>query len=302
MSMVRRDVEAGGRRRKSRDALTSRPEIERLLDVARAPASPRELAGEREAVDLFAHARLVSSGPSPEVATASSRHARTGFKAALAAAGAVGLMSSGVAFAATGHVPFSDTLQHMTRQLTGHADDDASPSADGQAGTDPASPNGPKAAALQGLCHAYVKGQKAGQGKALERRPFRTLVAAAGGEDQVDAFCASLPPKAHQGGPGPSHPAHPSHPTHPTHPTNGPSDEPSNAQTDHPTHPAHPTKKPHPTHPAHPTKKPHPTHPTKKPHPTHPTKKPHPTHPTKSAHPTHPTKKAHPSTTPESTE
>ena len=57
--MVRRDVEAGGRRRKSRDALTSHPEIERLLRAASAPASPRELAGEHAAVDLFARARLV---------------------------------------------------------------------------------------------------------------------------------------------------------------------------------------------------------------------------------------------------
>ena len=65
MSMVRRDVEAGGRRRKSRDALTSRPEIERLLDAARAPASPRELAGEQAAVAVFAAAHRRAASPSP---------------------------------------------------------------------------------------------------------------------------------------------------------------------------------------------------------------------------------------------
>ena len=55
--MVRRGVEAGGRRRKSRDALTSRPEIERLLDAASAPASPRELAVRTE--DVIALAEVV---------------------------------------------------------------------------------------------------------------------------------------------------------------------------------------------------------------------------------------------------
>jgi hypothetical protein len=60
MSTVRRDVEAGGCRRKSRDALTSRPWIERLLDAVRVSGRPRELAGEHAAVDLFARAHLLT--------------------------------------------------------------------------------------------------------------------------------------------------------------------------------------------------------------------------------------------------
>jgi hypothetical protein len=104
MSMVRRDVEPSGRRRKSRDALTSRPEVERLLDVANSPASPRELAGERAAVDLFARARLVSPAA---FAVTPKRSSRAGFKAAAASVAAVVAMSTGVSFAATGHVPFS---------------------------------------------------------------------------------------------------------------------------------------------------------------------------------------------------
>ena len=214
--MVRSGFEAGGRRRKSRDALTSRPEIERLLDAARAPASPRELAGEHEAVELFARARLVDvSAPARKPATAGSP-ARRGVKAALAAAAAVGLLSSGVAFATTGHVPFVGTVKQVARHLTGQDDagqDDSGHQAhqgdgrQGPKGDQVGLPHGPKAvAALQGLCHAYARGQKTSHGTALHQRPFQTLVTAAGGEDQVTDFCASLPAKAHQGGPGPSHP------------------------------------------------------------------------------------------------
>jgi hypothetical protein len=285
MSMVRRSVEAGGRRRKSRGALTSRPEIERLLDAARAPASPRELAGERQAVDLFAHARLVSSPAVPADVPTRTRPARTGFKAAIAAAGAVGLLSSGVSFAATGHVPFAGAIKSVTHHVMGQDDDaNASDKGHGPKGDkaiqghqgDQSSPNGPKLVALQGACHAYVTGQKATHGHALDQRPFTNLVTAAGGEDQVSDFCAALPPKAHQGNPGP---------THPTHPTTGPSGGPSND----PTHPSHPTKPAHPTkstHPASPSHKPKPS-PTKQPRPTEPTHKPSHTakpHPSQTAH------------------
>jgi hypothetical protein len=58
--MVRKVVEAGARWRKSRDALTSRPWIERLLDAVRVSGRPRELAGEHAAVDLFARAHLLA--------------------------------------------------------------------------------------------------------------------------------------------------------------------------------------------------------------------------------------------------
>src|SRR4051794_31658272 len=108
MSMERRGLESRRRRRESRDALTSRPQIERLLDAARAPAGPNELAGEHAAANLFARARLVSSTTTPRDETNVKRSTRTGLKAAVAAAGAVGLLSTGAAFAASGHAPWSD--------------------------------------------------------------------------------------------------------------------------------------------------------------------------------------------------
>jgi hypothetical protein len=282
MSMVRRSVGAGGRRRKSRDALTSRPEIERLLDAARAPASPRELAGEREAVDVFARARLSASSAPRRDDLVTARSARTGLKAAVAAAGAVGLLSSGVAFAATGHVPLAGAITAVTRHVTGQSDESSQASDQGKSPTDDqtspsqegdtSSPNGPQAAALQGLCHAFVKGQKATHGHALEQRPFTALVAAAGGPDQVADFCSALPAKAHQGGPGQTHP------THPTHPTTGPSEHPSSGAT-HPTHPSHPAQPTKPAQASSPTHKPKRTRATLQP--THPTRNPHATLPTR---------------------
>ena len=263
--MVRRGVASGGRRRKSRDALTSRPEVERLLDAATAPASPRELAGESAAVALFARARLVGS---TAVAATSSGTSRAGLKAAAASVAAVVAMSSGVAFAASGHVPFSGPLKNLGRAVTGQAAD-TEPSTSGHdpsRGTS-ASPNGPKSAALVGLCQAFQRGQKETHGHALEAHPFRVLVAAAGGKDQVADFCASLPPKsqtdashpahpAHPSTPAhPTHPTHPAHPTHPTHPTTGPSTDPTDpgTQPTHPTHPSHPTQPTHTPKPSHAT-------------------------------------------------
>jgi hypothetical protein len=259
MSMVRRGVESGARRRKYRDALTSRPEVERLLDVASAPASPRELAGEQAAVDLFARARLVS--PATLVA-APKRSSRAAFKAAAASIAAVVAMTSGVSFAATGHVPFSDTIQRAARTLTGHSTDTEGSNGHHARPGDSSSPQGPKAAALAGLCRAFRHGQKATHGHALEARPYTALVAAAGSKDQVEGFCATLTPRLRASATHPTHPSHPTKPnrTHGTNPT-------------HPTHPAHPTHPTHPTHPPSQAHTPKPTHtpkskPTKQPHPT----------------------------------
>jgi hypothetical protein len=265
MSMVRRGVDTGGRRRKSRGALTSRPEIERLLDAARAPAGPRELAGESTAVDLFARAHLVTSAP--EVATVR-RSSRAGFRAAAVSVAAVVAMSSGVSFAATGHLPFSGTI----KKVTGHGNDEGAARGDHQGRatgdeTGDATSNGPKAVALHGLCRAYRHGQKVTHGHALDQRPFTVLVTAAGGADQVDGFCAGLPPLGQQD----DQQTKPAHPTHPTHPTTGPKGEPTDPGNSAGTHPAHPSEPTHGNPPTHPTRPPEPTQasePTHKPTPT----------------------------------
>lgn len=260
--MVRREVETGGRRRKSRGALTSRPEVERLLDAARAPASPRELAGEHAAVDLFARARLVNFATPEGNEMQVARSARTGLKAAVAAAGAVGLLSTGVAFAASGgHAPWShaqagsDSSTHAVDPThpTGTPSDDASHSA------------GPNAHGFVGLCHAYLSGNKTTHGEALRSPAFTALVTAAGGADGVATYCETV--TAAQPGTDPARPSHPAHPTHPAKPTQA-------ASPTHPTHPAKPAEAASPTKPAHPT---HPLKPTQADEPSQkPSKKPHP--------------------------
>jgi cell division septation protein DedD len=259
MSMVRRDVDAGGRRGAERDALTSHPRVERLLDAARAPASPRELARENDAVDLFHRAHLsapVSAPLSPPLsADRTGSHAEptrswwTGFRAAAASVAAVLAMSSGVAFATTGHLPFAGPLRQLTGQgSAGHSHDalvrrrGASPEGDVGA------PSSVPTQALQGLCVAYHRGQKASHGHALETRPFAGLLAAAGGADHVDGFCASLPPRGNTSAhPTPSSATHPGEPTHDVTRSAGPTTHPTQEPTSHPTRAPSPTLATHPT-------------------------------------------------------
>jgi hypothetical protein len=173
------------------------------------------------------------------------RSSRAGFKAAAASVAAVLAMSAGVAFAATGHLPFAGPLQQ-----TGHGPGrDAAGAAGSHSGatsaTDDATPQGPPTPALQGLCVAYARGQKATHGHALEARPFRTLVDVAGGVDRVADFCASLPP---HGQADPTRPGRPSHSTHAAEPSDG-ATQPSQVPESHPTSSSHPTRAASPHHP-----------------------------------------------------
>jgi hypothetical protein len=66
----------------------------------------------------------------------------------------------------------------------------------------------PSAPSLAGQCRAYTAGNKAERGKALDNPTFARLVAAAGGKDKVDAYCAEVlgsdgkPGKDHRPGNG----------------------------------------------------------------------------------------------------
>ncbi len=194
------------------------------------------------------------------------RSTRTGVKAAVVSAGAVLLLSSGVAFAATGHAPWN---------VIGAAGGGRTTSSDGA--TDSGTPSsGPHAQAFHGLCRAYLSGNKAVHGHALQSPAFTALVTAAGGADNVAAFCAPIVAAPSDHPTQPTHPAatEPSAPTQPTHPT-------------HPTHPAHPrtprirrTRRIRRTPRTRSTPLTGPTAPTGSP--AHP--RPHPTHPTHPAH------------------
>ncbi len=200
---------------------------------------------------------------------------RAAFTAAAAAAGVVLVLTSSVAFAASGRAPWShqdvagtagDTTSHLQPAHPSHPTHPAHPTHPVHpvhpahpAGTDSTDittgdeGDGPSEHGFQGLCHAYAAGQKATHGKALQAPPFVALVAAAGGAENVAAYCAALPApvETDEGDAG----APTDHPTHPVHPT----------------HPAHPSHPPHPTQGGSPTHQPKPTHPT---HPTHPTTRP----------------------------
>jgi hypothetical protein len=188
-----------------------------------------------------------------------SRSARTGLKAAFGAAAAVALLSTGVAFAASGHAPWS--ASPAAAGASTHAADPTHPAhpsesddpsdepSDGpsdQSSGDSGS-TGPNVHAFGGLCRAYMSGNKAEHGRALQSQAFTALVTAAGGSDNVEAFCATVPhgPSGH-----PTHPAKPSQaasPTRPTHPAK-PSEAASPTHPARPTHPALPTVVP--SHPA----------------------------------------------------
>lgn len=240
------------------------PRVERLLEAARAPGTSRELASEDAAMMHFHRAHLERvhttreepmSKPSP----------RAGLKAAIASAGVVALMSTGAAFAASGHAPWSAAASGRPTTIPSHSHptDDPSETATDETSesTDPTAPEsggttGPDAHAYPGLCRAYAAGQKNDHGDALTSPAFVALVTAAGGPDAVTDFCASLAP-------APGHPTHPAKPSHPV--------APSHAVPTHPVH-THPV----PTHPV-------PSHPDSTSHPSAPA-----THPGHGSHPSRP--------------
>ncbi len=189
MSTTLRELLARGLRvlRVRRDP--SSPRVDRVLDSLSAPASPRELVREDDAVAAFERARLVSL-TSVRNNEMSPRTARTGLKAALATAGVAALLSTGAAFAAGGHAPWSrstagGSTSHATHPT--HSTHPVSPSG----GSSTA--GGPKAHGYVGLCRAYAAASKATHGHAPTGHAFAALVTAAGGADHVATFCAALP-------------------------------------------------------------------------------------------------------------
>ena len=179
---------------------------------------------------------------------------RAGLSAVASALGVVVALTSGVAFAASGHAPWSHqsssgsaagATPHVQPTHPSHPTHPVHPShptatdsTDGTDGTDATDGTGPNAHAFFGLCHAYAAGQKATHGKAWQAPPFVALTTAAGGAENVAAFCAALGTTGGTDAPDAATPTgHPTHPVHPVHPTHPP-------KPIHPTHPTH-DPKPH---------------------------------------------------------
>jgi hypothetical protein len=179
--------------------------LARLLAAATATAAPEELAGERLAMASFA-AAMRSHPPtlSPRRTTVP-RKVLTMKAAAAALVAALSL--GGVAAAATGLLPdqaspVADQApattgaegaahglgQAATASLGGAAN---AGSAAGQGRESAAGPD-VTGAARAGLCRAWQAGQGADHGRRMDSVAFQALADAAGGADQVAAYCQDV--------------------------------------------------------------------------------------------------------------
>jgi hypothetical protein len=154
--------------------------VARLLAAATAPASPEELAGEPEVLAEFA--AVVPSHPPtliPRRATMPSK--LFSVKAAAAVLAAV-LSIGGVAAAATGLLP--GQAQPVA--------DQASSTTTAARGLGEAAVADLDGAAKTGLCRAWQAGQGNDNGRRAESPAFRALAVAAGGADNVAAYCKQI--------------------------------------------------------------------------------------------------------------
>jgi hypothetical protein len=179
--------------------------LARLLAAATAPAAPQELAGARLVLATFA---AVMRSPAPTLVPRRTAVARKVFTMKAAAAALVAVLSvGGVAAAATGLLP--GQASPVADQAPASTGADAAAHGLGQAaaakmgGMAPAgstdargraSAVGPDAtaAARAGLCRAWQAGQGAAHGQRGDAVAFQALVAAAGGADEVAAYCEDV--------------------------------------------------------------------------------------------------------------
>jgi hypothetical protein len=179
--------------------------LARLLAAAIAPAGPEELVGEQLAMATFtAEMRSQPSTLSPR-RTAVPRKILT-MKAAAAALVAA-LSIGGVAAAAGGLLP--DQASPVADQTPATTGADAAAQGLGKAaaanlggaadagsadGQGRAAAVGPDAAAVArvGLCRAWQAGQGADHGQKADSVAFQALVKAAGGADNITAYCQDV--------------------------------------------------------------------------------------------------------------
>jgi hypothetical protein len=179
--------------------------LARLLAAAAAPAAPEELAGEQLARTTFtaemrSHPPILSPRRTPV--------ARKAFTMKAAAAALVAVLSlGGIAAAATGLLP--DQASPVAGQKPATTDADAAAHGLGKAATanlgESAQGGTPDrqgkesavgldatAAARAGLCRAWQAGQGADHGRRMDAVAFQALADAAGGADNVAAYCEDV--------------------------------------------------------------------------------------------------------------
>jgi hypothetical protein len=180
--------------------------LARLLAAATAPAAPQELAGERLALATFAaEMRSHPIRVSRRTATLSKVFTMRAAAAALVAVLSIG----GVAAAASGLLPgqaspVADRAPATTAAAAHRLDEAATAnlggaartgSTNGQGGVWAVGPDA-TAAARAGLCRAWQAGQGADHGSRMDAEAFQALVEAAGGADNIAAYCEEVTAKA----------------------------------------------------------------------------------------------------------
>jgi len=195
-------------------------EVAELLAAATAAPTHGELAGQAAALAELRAVTRARRAPAQLRRAARPPRRRWAGLAAVALVGA--LVTGGAAVAATGQLP--EPVRDVTRSIldTVGGTKSAAPTAPGPPASAPATraagPGGdgqgppPTAAAdrgrgttdaapganpdLEGLCRAYLAGKGSEQGRRLGATAFEALARAAGGPDQVDAYCQDLLPGA----------------------------------------------------------------------------------------------------------
>jgi hypothetical protein len=180
-------------------------ELARLLAAATAPAAPEELAGERLAMATFA--AVMRSTPPTLVPRRTAVPRKVLTMKAAAAALVAALSLGGVAAAASGLLP--DQASPVAEQAAASTGADAAThglgkaaaanlggaadagSADGQGRASAVGPDA-SGAARAGLCRAWEAGEGGDHGRRMDAVAFQALVEAAGGADQVAAYCEDV--------------------------------------------------------------------------------------------------------------
>ena len=166
--------------------------VAEVLVALQAPPDRREVAGWGQALTVY---REIAVRPGMPGRPRSRRPKRIapplGARfAAAAGAAVIAVLGGGVAAAYAGSLP--DALQKIAHEAIaapGVRESSASPTP--QSSGHPAGPSA-TGAAVYGLCNAYLHAEE--HGNAGQRSvAFRNLVNAAGGADQVAAYCASVP-------------------------------------------------------------------------------------------------------------
>jgi hypothetical protein len=246
--------------------------LSELLGAATMPIHSAEPPGLDSALAAF------RSAPAPVAAQTARRtpvlkSLLSGLVATKVIAGVAGAAAvGGVALAAsTGHLGDGGNSADAPGQAiaSAHRADAAASPADAAsestrasgASSDSSSASSPAHAptpSLAGLCHAWQAHERSNSDhttraahSAWAKSPaFSVLIATAGGNEGVDAYCSVALAPTTSGSGSPTHVA-PTHPTHPTHPTQAVTTHPNHKPTSVPSHshpaPTHTNHKPTPT-------------------------------------------------------